>query len=60
MLYLYSNQTRGLVKWYNRSLQNFSWEFDSLIPCQVNDTPNYWIFYKSSEGKGDFYESKYY
>ena len=24
---------RGLVKWYDRSLQNFWWEFDSLIPC---------------------------
>jgi hypothetical protein len=22
-----------LVKWYDRSLQNFWWEFDSLIPC---------------------------
>ena len=24
---------RGLVKWYDRSLQNFWWGFDSLIPC---------------------------
>lgn len=31
----YSRDTfyRGLVKWYDRSLQNFWWEFDSLIPC---------------------------
>ena len=26
---------RGLVKWYDRSLQNFWWEFDSLIPCLI-------------------------
>ena len=24
---------RGLVKWYDRGLQNLWWEFDSLIPC---------------------------
>ena len=24
-----------LVKWYNRSLQNFCWEFDSLHPCHL-------------------------
>ena len=26
---------RGLVKWYDRGLQNLWWEFDSLIPCSV-------------------------
>ena len=26
-------QYRGLVKWYDRGLQNLWWEFDSLIPC---------------------------
>jgi hypothetical protein len=31
----YSRDTpyRGLVKWYDRGLQNLWWEFDSLIPC---------------------------
>ena len=24
---------RGLVKWYDKGLQNLWWEFDSLIPC---------------------------
>ena len=24
---------RGLVKWYDRGLQNLWWEFDSLVPC---------------------------
>ena len=24
---------RGLVKWYDRGIQNLWWEFDSLIPC---------------------------
>ena len=28
-----SRQYRGLVKWYDRGLQNLWWEFDSLIPC---------------------------
>ena len=27
---------RGLVKWYDRGLQNLWWEFDSLIPCSRN------------------------
>ena len=27
---------RGLVKWYDRGLQNLWWEFDSLIPCSKN------------------------
>ena len=27
-------QDRGLVKWYDRGLQNLWWEFDSLIPCK--------------------------
>ena len=26
---------RGLVKWYDRGLQNLWWEFDSLIPCEI-------------------------
>ena len=26
---------RGLVKWYDRGLQNLWWEFDSLIPCSL-------------------------
>ena len=26
---------RGLVKWYDRGLQNLWWEFDSLIPCTL-------------------------
>lgn len=26
---------RGLVKWYDRGLQNLWREFDSLIPCSV-------------------------
>ena len=26
---------RGLVKWYDRGLQNLWWEFDSLIPNQT-------------------------
>ena len=26
---------RGLVKWYDRGLQNLWWEFDSLIPCST-------------------------
>ena len=26
---------RGLVKWYDRGLQNLWWEFDSLIPCSI-------------------------
>ena len=26
-------ENRGLVKWYDRGLQNLWWEFDSLIPC---------------------------
>ena len=25
---------RGLVKWYDRGLQNLWWEFDSLVPCE--------------------------
>ena len=25
---------RGIVKWHNDGLQNRSWEFDSLCPCQ--------------------------
>ena len=29
-------QYRGLVKWYDRGLQNLWWEFDSLIPCASN------------------------
>ena len=28
-------QYRGLVKWYDRGLQNLWWEFDSLIPCKI-------------------------
>ena len=28
-----SETNRGLVKWYDRGLQNLWWEFDSLIPC---------------------------
>ena len=32
-LYVILKVYRGLVKWYDRSLQNFWWEFDSLIPC---------------------------
>ena len=28
---------RGLVKWYDRGLQNLWWEFDSLIPCYLKD-----------------------
>ena len=28
-------QDRGLVKWYDRGLQNLWWEFDSLIPNQL-------------------------
>ena len=28
---------RGLVKWYDRGLQNLWWEFDSLIPCFLID-----------------------
>lgn len=31
-----SNIHRGLVKWYDRGLQNLWWEFDSLIPCSKN------------------------
>ena len=27
---------RGLVKWYDRGLQNLWREFDSLIPCWLN------------------------
>ena len=27
------NEYRGLVKWYDRGLQNLWWGFDSLIPC---------------------------
>ncbi len=30
LLYCY----RGLVKWYDRGLQNLWWEFDSLVPCK--------------------------
>ena len=28
-----TNSYRGLVKWYDRGLQNLWREFDSLIPC---------------------------
>ena len=28
---------RGLVKWYDRGLQNLWREFDSLIPCSMKD-----------------------
>ena len=28
IIYLIFELNRGLVKWYNRSLQNFCWEFD--------------------------------
>ena len=31
---------RGLVKWYDRGLQNLWWGFDSLIPCS-NETRNF-------------------
>ena len=30
---IYISVHRGLVKWYDRGLQNLWWEFDSLIPC---------------------------
>ena len=40
MFYMYNfnsdentTEYRGLVKWYDRGLQNLWWEFDSLIPC---------------------------
>ena len=35
---------RGLVKWYDRGLQNLWWEFDSLIPNQENRSLN-WLRY---------------
>ena len=33
-------QYRGLVKWYDRGLQNLWWEFDSLIPCSTKEQPS--------------------
>ncbi len=33
-------QRRGLVKWYDRGLQNLWWEFDSLIPCYLKIAVN--------------------
>ena len=38
-----SNIHRGLVKWYDRGLQNLWWEFDSLIPCSLK-TPKQVFF----------------
>ena len=35
---------RGLVKWYDRGLQNLWWEFDSLIPCETSNHYDYWFF----------------
>ena len=35
VLKVYRIYYRGLVKWYDRSLQNFWWGFDSLIPCLI-------------------------
>ena len=32
---MYNILCRGLVKWYDRGLQNLWWEFDSLIPCTL-------------------------
>ena len=36
---------RGLVKWYDRGLQNLWWEFDSLIPCSKNTVNSVFFFY---------------
>ena len=47
MILIVSDETviyRGLVKWYDRSLQNFWWEFDSLIPCYKNTVFTYGVF----------------
>ena len=35
---------RGLVKWYDRGLQNLWWEFDSLIPCSKNTVNSVFFF----------------
>ena len=46
---------RGLVKWYDRGLQNLWWEFDSLVPCdEVPGKPLiYWLsgffYFETSE-----------
>ena len=48
MILIVSDETviyRGLVKWYDRSLQNFWWEFDSLIPCYKNTVSKYGVFF---------------
>ena len=39
---------RGLVKWYDRGLQNLWWEFDSLIPCleeALNESSRLFLIY---------------
>ena len=42
---MYNILCRGLVKWYDRGLQNLWWEFDSLIPCskslKINNVINF-------------------
>ena len=44
---------RGLVKWYDRSLQNFWWEFDSLIPCRGSQAAP--LFYPKAARAGKAY-----
>ena len=36
---------RGLVKWYDRGLQNLWWEFDSLIPCSLKTPKQVFFLY---------------